>query len=139
MATESPNKDTKHSLPETVQLPPVPDKRYFTIGEVSELCGVQSHVLRYWEDVFPQLRPNRRLNRRYYQRTHLMMVRRIRSLLYEQGYTIKGARQVLSSNRSLDVYKKGDAGSSRTAVRETLSDVVKELERVADKLSRYDK
>lgn len=81
------------------ELPPIPAKRYFTIGEVSELCGVKPHVLRYWEQEFPQLKPvKRRGNRRYYQRHDVIMIRQIRSLLYEQGFTIGGARQRLSSN-----------------------------------------
>ena len=80
----------------TNELPPIPGKRYFTIGEVSELCGVKPHVLRYWEQEFPQLKPvKRRGNRRYYQRHDVLMVRQIRSLLYEQGFTIGGARQQL--------------------------------------------
>lgn len=79
------------------ELPPIPGKRYFTIGEVSELCGVKPHVLRYWEQEFPQLKPvKRRGNRRYYQRHDVLMVRQIRNLLYEQGFTIGGARQQLS-------------------------------------------
>src|SRR6478672_13346594 len=78
------------------QLPAIPGKRYFTIGEVSELCGVKPHVLRYWEQEFPQLKPvKRRGNRRYYQHDDVQMIRRIRSLLYEQGFTIGGARQRL--------------------------------------------
>ncbi len=81
----------------TIDLPPIPGKRYFTIGEVSELCGVKPHVLRYWEQEFPQLKPvKRRGNRRYYQRHDVLMIRQIRSLLYEQGFTIGGARQQLS-------------------------------------------
>jgi len=76
------------------ELPPIPAKRYFTIGEVSELCGVKPHVLRYWEQEFPSLKPvKRRGNRRYYQRHDVLMIRQIRSLLYEQGFTIGGARQ----------------------------------------------
>jgi DNA-binding transcriptional MerR regulator len=79
------------------ELPPIPGKRYFTIGEVSELCDVKPHVLRYWEQEFPQLKPvKRRGNRRYYQRHDVLTVRQIRSLLYEQGFTIGGARQQLS-------------------------------------------
>ena len=75
------------------ELPEIPRKRYFAIGEVSELCDVKPHVLRYWEQEFPQLKPvKRRGNRRYYQHDDVMMVRRIRSLLYEQGFTIGGAR-----------------------------------------------
>lgn len=75
------------------ELPPIPPKRYFTIGEVSELCGVKPHVLRYWEQEFSQLKPvKRRGNRRYYQHHEVMLIRRIRELLYEQGFTISGAR-----------------------------------------------
>ena len=78
------------------ELPEIPRKRYFAIGEVSELCDVKPHVLRYWEQEFPQLKPvKRRGNRRYYQQDDVLMVRRIRSLLYEQGFTIGGARQRL--------------------------------------------
>ena len=77
-------------------LPSIPAKRYFTIGEVSELCGVKPHVLRYWEQEFMQLRPmKRRGNRRYYQHHEVLMIRRIRDLLYEQGFTISGARNKL--------------------------------------------
>ena len=83
----------QHKLAE---LPEIPRKRYFAIGEVSELCDVKPHVLRYWEQEFPQLKPaKRRGNRRYYQQDDVLMVRRIRSLLYEQGFTIGGARQRL--------------------------------------------
>ena len=79
-----------------VALPDIPRKRYFAIGEVSELCAVKPHVLRYWEQEFPQLKPvKRRGNRRYYQHDDVQMIRRIRSLLYEQGFTIGGARQRL--------------------------------------------
>src|SRR5947207_12589353 len=74
-------------------LPPIPAKRYFTIGEVSELCGVKPHVLRYWEQEFTQLKPvKRRGNRRYYQHHEVLLIRRIRELLYDQGFTISGAR-----------------------------------------------
>jgi len=83
------------------ELPTIPGKRYFTIGEVSELCMVKPHVLRYWEQEFPQLKPvKRRGNRRYYQRQDVIMIRQIRSLLYEQGYTIGGARQQMLRDSS---------------------------------------
>jgi len=82
-----------------VQLPPIPAKRYFTIGEVSELCGVKPHVLRYWEQEFTQLKPvKRRGNRRYYQHHEVLLIRRIRELLYEQGFTISGARNRLEDH-----------------------------------------
>jgi len=81
------------------ELPPIPGKRYFTIGEVSDLCGVKPHVLRYWEQEFPQLKPvKRRGNRRYYQRHDVLIIRQIRSLLYEQGFTIGGARLQLTGD-----------------------------------------
>ena len=80
-------------------LPPIPGKRYFTIGEVSDLCSVKPHVLRYWEQEFPQLEPiKRRGNRRYYQRQDVLLIRQIRSLLYEDGFTIGGARQRLTGD-----------------------------------------
>ena len=84
------------SLAHKVPLPPIPAKRYFTIGEVSELCGVKPHVLRYWEQEFTQLKPvKRRGNRRYYQHHEVLLIRRIRELLYDQGFTISGARNQL--------------------------------------------
>jgi DNA-binding transcriptional MerR regulator len=86
------------SKTELIVLPPIPAKRYFTIGEVSELCGVKPHVLRYWEQEFTQLKPvKRRGNRRYYQHHEVLLIRRIRELLYEQGFTISGARNKLDS------------------------------------------
>lgn len=93
---------------EQLDLPEIPSKRYFAIGEVSKLCGVKPHVLRYWEQEFPQLKPvKRRGNRRYYQHEDVLMVRRIRSLLYEQGFTITGARQRLK-----DMPKPGEAANA---------------------------
>jgi len=84
--------------PPKVELPPIPAKRYFTIGEVSDLCAVKPHVLRYWEQEFAQLKPvKRRGNRRYYQHHEVLLIRRIRDLLYEQGFTISGARHRLES------------------------------------------
>ncbi len=83
---------------DTPVLPPIPAKRYFTIGEVSELCGVKPHVLRYWDQEFAQLKPvKRRGNRRYYQHHEVLLIRRIRELLYEQGFTINGARNKLNN------------------------------------------
>ena len=96
------------------ELPTIPGKRYFTIGEVSELCGVKPHVLRYWEQEFPQLAPlKRRGNRRYYQRQDVMLIRQIRSLLYEHGFTIGGARQRLSGEEA-----KLDVNQSRQIIRQ---------------------
>jgi DNA-binding transcriptional MerR regulator len=90
-------------LPQS-DLPPIPTKRYFTIGEVSELCAVKPHVLRYWEQEFSQLKPvKRRGNRRYYQHHEVMLIRRIRQLLYEEGFTISGARNRLSSEELAEV------------------------------------
>jgi DNA-binding transcriptional MerR regulator len=81
------------------ELPPIPAKRYFTIGEVSDLCGVKPHVLRYWEQEFTQLKPvKRRGNRRYYQHHEVLLIRRIRELLYEEGFTISGARNRLDNS-----------------------------------------
>ena len=89
-------------------LPPIPAKRYFTIGEVSELCGVKPHVLRYWEQEFTQLKPvKRRGNRRYYQHHEVLLIRRIRELLYEEGFTISGARNRLDNAR-LDHARNGE-------------------------------
>ena len=83
------------------ELPPIPDKRYFTIGEVSDLCGVKPHVLRYWEQEFTELNPvKRRGNRRYYQCHEVLIIRQIKSLLYEQGYTIGGANVLIMGNNS---------------------------------------
>lgn len=84
---------------DNLELPPIPGKRYFTIGEVSDLCGVKPHVLRYWEQEFPQLKPvKRRGNRRYYQRHDVVLIRQIRSLLYVEGFTISGARNRLEED-----------------------------------------
>ena len=109
-------------------LPAIPGKRYFTIGEVSELCGVKPHVLRYWEQEFPQLKPvKRRGNRRYYQRHDVIMIRQIRSLLYEEGFTIGGARQRLSGEEA-----KEDVSQSQQIIRQLrteLEDVLKILKR----------
>ncbi|MBA5688785.1 MerR family transcriptional regulator [Rugamonas apoptosis] len=97
---------------ELAVLPPIPAKRYFTIGEVSELCGVKPHVLRYWEQEFTQLKPvKRRGNRRYYQHHEVLLIRRIRELLYEQGFTISGARNKLDSRATDPVQGEYDGAS----------------------------
>ena len=94
------------------ELPAIPGKRYFTIGEVSDLCGVKPHVLRYWEQEFPQLKPvKRRGNRRYYQHHEVLLIRRIRQLLYDEGFTISGARHRLDQT-SGEAPAKASAGSS---------------------------
>ena len=96
--------------PELFVLPPIPAKRYFTIGEVSDLCGVKPHVLRYWEQEFTRLKPvKRRGNRRYYQHHEVLLIRRIRDLLYEQGFTISGARNRLDSRLGQDATAPVDA------------------------------
>jgi DNA-binding transcriptional MerR regulator len=96
------------------ELPPIPAKRYFTIGEVSELCGVKPHVLRYWEQEFTQLKPvKRRGNRRYYQHHEVLLIRRIRELLYEEGFTISGARNRLDNSFGDDEKSDGPARNGR--------------------------
>ena len=110
------------------ELPPIPAKRYFTIGEVSELCAVKPHVLRYWEQEFPQLNPvKRRGNRRYYQRQDVILIRQIRGLLYQQGFTIGGARQQLSGETARD-----DTNQRQQVIRQMRS----ELEEVLAELKR---
>ncbi|OGT28990.1 MAG: transcriptional regulator [Gammaproteobacteria bacterium RBG_16_51_14] len=110
------------------ELPVIPGKRYFTIGEVSDLCAVKPHVLRYWEQEFPQLKPlKRRGNRRYYQRHDVILIRQIRSLLYEHGFTIGGARLKLSGNEA-----KEDSNQSQQIIRQLRM----ELEEVLDILRR---
>ena len=110
------------------ELPPIPGKRYFTIGEVSELCAVKPHVLRYWEQEFPQLKPvKRRGNRRYYQRQDVLIIRQIRSLLYDEGFTIGGARQRLTGD---------DAKSDVTQSQQIIKQMRMELEQVLKILRR---
>jgi DNA-binding transcriptional MerR regulator len=102
------------------QLPEIPGKRYFAIGEVAELCAVKPHVLRYWEQEFAQLKPSkRRGNRRYYQYSDVQMVRRIRSLLYEQGFTIGGARQQLKDTSNAAIESAAIAPTSTTQSSQT--------------------
>jgi DNA-binding transcriptional MerR regulator len=97
-------------------LPAIPAKRYFTIGEVSDLCAVKPYVLRYWEQEFTQLKPmKRRGNRRYYQHHEVLLIRRIRDLLYEQGFTISGARNRLADSVGAAVASRGDAEADREA------------------------
>ncbi|WP_028229347.1 MerR family transcriptional regulator [Paraburkholderia ferrariae] len=127
---------------EKVVLPPIPAKRYFTIGEVSELCGVKPHVLRYWEQEFTQLKPvKRRGNRRYYQHHEVLLIRRIRELLYEQGFTINGARNRLDTHGgAIDEPAPPDAEQA-TAVQGTtalvdVDQLRKELLHVLDLLGR---
>jgi len=103
------------------ELPAIPGKRYFTIGEVSDLCGVKPHVLRYWEQEFTQLKPvKRRGNRRYYQRHDVVLIREIRGLLYEQGFTIGGARQRLETDAK--------PGLSVDAKKQLIKELLTELE-----------
>ena len=108
------------------ELPPIPGKRYFTIGEVSTLCDVKPHVLRYWEQEFPNLNPiKRRGNRRYYQRGDVILIRQIRALLYEEGYTIGGARHRLTN---------GDQSDETSQRKEMIQDMVNELNSLLDTL-----
>jgi len=110
------------------ELPPIPGKRYFTIGEVSDLCAVKPHVLRYWEQEFPQLKPvKRRGNRRYYQRQDVLIIRQIRSLLYDEGFTIGGARQRLTGDDA-----KTDVSQSQQIIKQMRT----ELEQVLKLLRR---
>ena len=118
-------------------LPPIPAKRYFTIGEVSELCGVKPHVLRYWEQEFTQLKPvKRRGNRRYYQHHEVLLIRRIRELLYEQGFTISGARNRLDEGLGANAaarMAKSEQGAAMSAAADT-SFLRREIESVLELL-----
>jgi DNA-binding transcriptional MerR regulator len=108
----------------TEPLPPIPAKRYFTIGEVSELCGVKPHVLRYWEQEFTQLKPvKRRGNRRYYQHHEVLLIRRIRQLLYQEGFTISGARNRLGESDIQEQESKLEADQYRLLVAEVRAEV----------------
>jgi DNA-binding transcriptional MerR regulator len=119
---------TPHS--ELPELPPIPAKRYFTIGEVSELCGVKPHVLRYWEQEFTQLKPvKRRGNRRYYQHHEVLLVRRIRELLYREGFTISGARSRLDDPTAELHHARVDehASPQGLSLRAELADIIRAL------------
>ena len=108
----------------------IPGKRYFTIGEVSDLCAVKPHVLRYWEQEFPQLKPlKRRGNRRYYQRQDVLLIRQIRSLLYDQGFTIGGARQQMSAEGT-----KPASQEVATDFKVVIQEMIQELEQVLEVL-----
>ena len=116
----------------TNDLPAIPAKRYFTIGEVSELCGVKPHVLRYWEQEFTQLKPlKRRGNRRYYQHHEVLLIRRIRELLYEHGFTINGARNRLEEPGTAPITKTMTVPQpiSPASLRKELKSIIKILER----------
>ena len=120
------------------ELPPIPAKRYFTIGEVSDLCGVKPHVLRYWEQEFTQLKPvKRRGNRRYYQHHEVLLIRRIRELLYEEGFTISGARNRLESSIPQQE-EKAESGARNTRAANgnaiDLSAIKRELRAVLEQL-----
>ena len=122
--------ETSHSPKEA--LPPIPAKRYFTIGEVSDLCGVKPHVLRYWEQEFTQLKPvKRRGNRRYYQHHEVLLIRRIRDLLYDQGFTISGAR-----NRLDEIVAEPGKANRAAASKTNLALLRKEIKSVIDILRR---
>ncbi len=120
-----------HSAEGAPDLPPIPAKRYFTIGEVSDLCGVKPHVLRYWEQEFTQLKPvKRRGNRRYYQHHEVLLIRRIRELLYRDGFTISGARNQLNASaiHAQEEVIEADALRDKIAyVRQALQDVLQQL------------
>jgi len=128
-------KVNKQELP---VLPSIPAKRYFTIGEVSELCGVKAHVLRYWEQEFTQLKPvKRRGNRRYYQHHEVLLIRRIRELLYEQGFTISGARNKLEARGVVEA-DQADAPAEKEVTRIDVNAVRAELDLILQLLSMPD-
>ena len=122
-------KNKEHRLTQD-QLPEIPSKRYLTIGEVSDVCVLPAHVLRYWEQEFPSLKPTkRRGNRRYYQQDDVLLVRKIRSLLYEQGFTIEGARRQLQEDAA------GGNVSKQPANKNRLHRIINELEMVVGELT----
>ena len=114
----------------TEELPPIPDKRYFSISEVGDLCQLKPHVLRYWEQEFSQLRPlKRRGNRRYYRKHDILIVREIRDLLYGQGFTIQGARLQLAEKKQAIATSTTSAGDSLSTIRLEMEAVIKLLDR----------
>ncbi|WP_028358183.1 MerR family transcriptional regulator [Brackiella oedipodis] len=123
---------------DSIELMPIPAKRYFTIGEVSELCHVKPHVLRYWEQEFTQLSPvKRRGNRRYYQHHELLLIRKIRHLLYDEGFTINGARNRLGDPREASASTSADnavrlSGKDLRIIRQDLQDVLHTLDQLLD-------
>lgn len=122
---------------ENLNLPPIPGKRYFTIGEVSELCAVKPHVLRYWEQEFPQLKPvKRRGNRRYYQRHEVQLIRQIRSLLYVDGFTISGARNKLDAeiDSAMPIAQTAVPSKPQKLSKETIRSLIKQLDEVVELL-----
>ena len=122
----------RHKPSGVEELPPIPAKRYFTIGEVSELCGVKPHVLRYWEQEFNQLKPvKRRGNRRYYQHHEVLLVRRIRELLYNQGFTISGARNRLDEGNDVEAQQPlsgADHVKAPVSLRSELQEIIQMLQ-----------
>ncbi|MEH6446640.1 MAG: MerR family transcriptional regulator [Oceanospirillaceae bacterium] len=100
------------------ELPGIPPKRYFTIGEVAQLCEVKTHVLRYWEQEFSQIKPVKRSNRRYYQRQDILIIRQVKSLLHEQGYTISGAKQWLSGDQGAQ-----ESDRYKQVIRQTINEL----------------
>jgi len=125
--------ETNHN-PKVV-LPPIPAKRYFTIGEVSELCGVKPHVLRYWEQEFTQLKPvKRRGNRRYYQHHEVLLIRRIRDLLYDQGFTISGARNRLDELANEPARSSRAPAASAATPKPELTQLRQDLKSILDQL-----
>lgn len=128
MASDDPQQDAFASEKDNPVLPPVPEKRYFTISEASQLCHVKAHVLRYWESEFPQLSPVKRAgNRRYYQRQDILLIRQIDTLLHQEGYTISGARQKLSGE---------DAQQDMSQSSQVIREVRMELEKLLKTLNQ---
>lgn len=129
---------TKRAQATNTILPPIPDKLYFTIGEVSTLCNIKTHVLRYWEQEFEQLEPcKRKGNRRYYQRKDIMLVRKLKDLLYSQGFTIEGARAQL--NHQTTEIKQALSNNSTHQSLKSLETTVKELETLLEELKTLQK